>query len=157
MKLSAIQDHLARGLAIVGHAVATRNTLPILSNVYLGTEDGGLRLVATNLDIAITHWVPAKVEEKGSTTIPARLLADVVNGLPNEKIDFSLLADGRAQIKCGRNASHLRATPADDYPPVGAAGERPTARITQKALKAANDMAPNQQEYLSRQMPGRVF
>jgi DNA polymerase-3 subunit beta len=81
MKLSAIQEHLARGLAIVGHAVATRNTLPILSNVYLGTEDGGLRLVATNLDIAITHWVPAKVEEKGSTTIPARLLADVVNGL----------------------------------------------------------------------------
>ena len=57
--------HLARGLAVVGHAVATRNTLPILSNVYLGTEDGGLRLVATNLDIAITHWVPAKVEEKG--------------------------------------------------------------------------------------------
>ena len=99
MKLSAIQDHLARGLAIVGHAVATRNTLPILSNVYLGTEDGGLRLVATNLDIAITHWVPAKVEEKGSTTIPARLLADVVNGLPNEKIDLSLPATSERMRK----------------------------------------------------------
>ena len=64
MKISAIQDHLARGLAIVGHAVATRNTLPILSNVYLGTEDGGLRLVATNLDIAITHWVQRRLKRR---------------------------------------------------------------------------------------------
>ena len=83
MKLSVIQENLARGLAVVGHGVASRNTLPILSNVYLGTEDGGLRLVATNLEIAVTHWVPAKIEEKGATTIPARLLSDVVNGLPN--------------------------------------------------------------------------
>jgi DNA polymerase-3 subunit beta len=55
MKLSVIQENLARGLAVVGHGVASRNTLPILSNVYLGTEDGGLRLVATNLEIAVTH------------------------------------------------------------------------------------------------------
>ena len=64
MQFSVIQEHLARGLAVVGHGVASRNTLPILSNVYLGTEEGGVRLVATNLEIAITHWVPAKVGEK---------------------------------------------------------------------------------------------
>jgi DNA polymerase-3 subunit beta len=139
MKLSVIQENLARGLAVVGHGVASRNTLPILSNVYLGTEDGGLRLVATNLEIAVTHWVPAKIEEKGATTIPARLLSDVVNGLPNEKIDISLLPDGRVHLKCGRSASHLRATPADDFPQVGAAGERVTARISQKELRAALD------------------
>ena len=139
MKFSVIQEHLARGLAVVGHGVASRNTLPILSNVYLGTEEGGLRLVATNLEIAVTHWVPAKVEEKGATTIPARLLSDVVNGLPNEKIDIQLLADGRVHLKCGRSASHLRATPADDFPQVGAAGERVTARISQKALRTALD------------------
>lgn len=139
MKFSVVQEHLARGLSVVGHGVASRNTLPILSNVYIGTEDGGLRLVATNLEIAVTHWVPAKIEEKGATTIPARLFSDVVNGLPNEKIDIELLADGRAHLKCGRSASHLRTTPADDFPQVGAAGERVTARITQKALRAALD------------------
>lgn len=137
MQFSVIQEHLARGLAVVGHGVASRNTLPILSNVYIGTEEGGIRLVATNLEIAITHWVPAKVGEKGATTIPARLLADVVNGLPNEKIDMQLLSDGRVHITCGRHASHLRATPADDFPQVGAAGERVTARISQRALKSA--------------------
>ena len=137
MRFSVLQEHLARGLAVVSHAVASRATLPILSNVYLSTEDGGLRLTATNLEIAITHWVPAKVEEKGATTIPARILGDVVSGLPNEKIDLELLADGRINLKCGKHRSHLRATPADDYPPVGAAGERPTARIAQKTLRAA--------------------
>ena len=137
MRFSVLQEHLARGLAVVSHAVASRATLPILSNVYLSTEDGGLRLTATNLEIAITHWIPAKVEEKGATTIPARILGDVVSGLPNEKIDLELLADGRINLKCGKHRSHLRATPADDYPPVGAAGERPTARIAQKTLRAA--------------------
>ena len=81
MRFSVLQEHLARGLAVVSHAVASRATLPILSNVYLSTEDGGLRLTATNLEIAITHWIPAKVEEKGATTIPARILGDVVSGL----------------------------------------------------------------------------
>ena len=137
MRFSVLQDHLARGLAVVSHAVASRATLPILSNVYLSTEDGGLRLTATNLEIAITHWIPAKVEEKGATTIPARILGDVVSGLPNERIDLELLADGQINLKSGKHRSHLRATPADDYPPVGAAGERPTARIAQKTLRAA--------------------
>ena len=138
MKVSVLQEHLARGLAVVGHAVAVRNTLPILSNVYLATEEGGLRLTATNLEIAITHWIPASITERGATTIPAKLLTEIVNGLPNEKIDFELLADGRAFLKCGsKNKSHLRTTPADDFPPVGAAGDRPTARISQKALRAA--------------------
>ena len=140
MKISVMQEHLARGLAVVGHVAGARaGTNPILSNVYLATENGGLQLTATNLDIAVVHWVPAKVEERGATTIPARVLTDVVSGLPNEKIDLELLADGRVFLKCGTNKSHLRATPADEYPTIGAAGERPTARITQKALRAALD------------------
>ena len=140
MKISVMQEHLARGLAVVGHVAGARaGTNPILSNVYLATENGGLQLTATNLEIAVVHWVPTKVEVRGATTIPARVLTDVVSGLPNEKIDLELLADGRVFLKCGTNKSHLRATPADEYPTIGAAGERPTARITQKALRAALD------------------
>ena len=78
MKLSVMQENLARGLAVVSRAVSSRSTLPVLANVLLKTEDAGLKLTATNLEIGITYWVPGKIEADGSTTVPARLLTDLV-------------------------------------------------------------------------------
>ncbi len=73
MKLSVMQENLARGLSVVSRAVSSRSTLPVLANVLLKTEDAGLKLTATNLEIGITYWVPGKIESDGSTTVPARL------------------------------------------------------------------------------------
>ena len=63
MKISCLQDNLAKGLSIVGRAVASRSTLPVLSNVMLATDNGRLKLSATNLELGINCWVGAKVEE----------------------------------------------------------------------------------------------
>ena len=82
MKVSCLQENLAKGLSIVGRAVAARSTLPVLGNILLATENGRLKLAATNLDIGITHWIGAKVETEGSITVPARQLTDYVNSLP---------------------------------------------------------------------------
>src|SRR3972149_5336706 len=73
MKLSCLQENLSRGLGIVGRAVATRTTLPITNNVLLVTEESRLKLVATNLEIVISCWLGAKVEEEGASTAPTRL------------------------------------------------------------------------------------
>ena len=70
MNVSCLQEHLAKGLGIVGRAVAARSTLPITANVLLATEEGRLKLAATNLEIAISAWVPAQVEEEGEITVP---------------------------------------------------------------------------------------
>ena len=78
MKLSVMQENLARGLSVVSRAVSSRSTLPVLANVLLRTEDAGLKLTATNLEIGITYWVPGKIETDGATTVPARLLTDLV-------------------------------------------------------------------------------
>ncbi len=67
MKLSVMQENLARGLGVVSRAVSNRSTLPVLANVLLKTEDGGLRLTTTNLEIGLVYWVPGKVETDGST------------------------------------------------------------------------------------------
>ena len=72
MNISVKQENLARGLGIVSRAVANRATLPVLANVLLRTEDGGLKLTATNLEIGITCWVAGKVEDGGEITVPAR-------------------------------------------------------------------------------------
>ena len=61
-----MQENLARGLSTVSRAVSSRATLPVLANVLLRTEDGGLKLTATNLEIAITAWVPGKIDADGS-------------------------------------------------------------------------------------------
>jgi len=82
MKLSCLQENLNKGLSIVGKAVATRTTLPITNNVLLVTDQSRLKLVATNLEMAISHWIGAKIEEEGAITVPARLLTEFVNSLP---------------------------------------------------------------------------
>jgi len=86
MKLSCLQVDLNRGLAIVGRAVATRTTLPITNNILLTADESRLKLAATNLEIAISCWLSAKVEEEGAITIPARLLTDC-GGVPAHPID----------------------------------------------------------------------
>ena len=77
MKVSVLQENLARGLNIVSRAVSTRSTLPVLSNVLVATEEGRLRLSATNLELGITCWIGAKIEEDGATTVPARTFVDL--------------------------------------------------------------------------------
>ena len=86
-----MQENLARGLSLVSRAVSSRATLPVLANVLLKTQDGGLRLTATNLEIGISVWVPGKIETDGTMTVPARLITDVVGGLPaGERVDLEM-------------------------------------------------------------------
>lgn len=138
MKLSVMQENLARGLQVVSRAVSSRSTLPVLSNVLLRTENAGLKLTATNLEIGITAWVPGKIDSEGSLTVPARLFADLVAGLPaGERIDLE--ADGATllRVKAGRYQTQLRGIDADEFPVIPSPGERPTTRISQKEFRHA--------------------
>ncbi|HEX7951035.1 MAG TPA: DNA polymerase III subunit beta [Candidatus Limnocylindrales bacterium] len=138
MKLSVMQENLARGLSIVSRAVSNRSTLPVLANVLLKTEDAGLKLTATNLEIGITYWVPGKIEADGATTVPAKLLTDLVNSLPTgDRVDLTLQAGDTLHLRCGRFETHVKGIDADEFPAIGAAGERPTTRIAQNALRQA--------------------
>ncbi len=138
MKLSVMQENLARGLSVVSRAVSNRSTLPVLANVLLKTEDAGLKLTATNLEIGITYWVPGKIESDGATTVPAKLLTDLVNSLPSgDRVDLTLQAADTLHLRCGRFESHIKGIDADEFPAIGAVGERPTTRIAQNVLRRA--------------------
>lgn len=140
MKLSVMQENLARGLSVVSRAVSSRSTLPVLANVLLRTEDAGLKLTATNLEIGITYWVPGKIEVDGATTIPARLLTDLVGSLPPaERVDLELQGADLLHLRCGRFATHVKGIDADEFPTIQTAGERPTTRVGQRTLKRALD------------------
>jgi DNA polymerase-3 subunit beta len=139
VKLSVMQENLARGLSVVSRAVSNRS-LPVLTNVLLKTEDGGLKLTATNLEIGITYWVPGKIEVDGATSVPARLLTDLVNSLPgSEPINLELAEGETLHIRAGRFESNIKGIPAEDFPTVQTAGERPITRVAQKVLRQALD------------------
>jgi DNA polymerase-3 subunit beta len=138
VKLSVMQENLARGLAVVSRAVSTRSTLPVLANVLLKTEDGGLRLTTTNLEIGLIYWVPGKVETDGATTVPARLLSDLVSSLQGgDRIELETGPGETLHLKSGRFESHVKGIDADEFPSIQATGERPTTRIAQRDLKHA--------------------
>jgi DNA polymerase-3 subunit beta len=119
MKISCLQENLAKGLAIVGRAVATRSTLPVLSNILLETDEGRLRLAATNLEIGINCWIGAKVEEEGCTTVPARLLTEFVNSLPPGQIDMELTERTQTlNLKCARYEANIKGISAGEFPDV---------------------------------------
>jgi DNA polymerase-3 subunit beta len=119
MKLSCLQENLNKGLSIVGRAVATRSTLPITQNILLSAEQSRLKLAATNLEMAITCWIGAKVKQKGDITVPARLLSDFVNSLPNDLIEINLPANGRIlELKSGHFQAHIHGIDAADFPPI---------------------------------------
>ncbi len=138
MRLSCLQENLARGLAIVGRAVATRTTLPITQNVLLVAEEGRLKLSATNLEIAITTWVGAKVDEEGSVTLPARLLTEFISALPNERIDLEGTEHpAGVHLKCARFEAHINGTDADEFPPIPTVEGQVTAKVQALPLRTA--------------------
>lgn len=141
MKVTCLQENLKRGLATVSHAVAGKSTLPVLSNVLLATDGGRLKLAATNLEVGITHWIGAQVIEEGAVTVPAKLLADVVGGLPNDRVTLTL--DPRTQtvrVECARFTSNIKGIEADEFPTIPTISDRdPTVSITPAVLREAID------------------
>jgi DNA polymerase-3 subunit beta len=138
MKVSCLQENLARGLAVVRPAVASRTTLPITQNVLLSTDAGRLKLAATDLEIALSCWVGARIEEEGTTTVPARLLVDFVNSLPADQIQLVLPARSRTlRLSCARNEATMGSMDADDFPPIPAVQNEGGVRIDRAALKLA--------------------
>ena len=138
MKISCLQENLSRGLAVVGRAVASRATLPITQNVLLSVDQSMLKLSATNLEIAMTTWVGAMIEEEGSITVPARLLTEFVNSLPNDKIDLELdQGSGLLQISSGNSNAHINITDASEFPPIPTVDDGVAAEVDPLVLRNA--------------------
>jgi len=136
MRLSCLQENLNRGLSIVGRAVATRTTLPITNNVLLSVDQSRLKLVATNLEMAISCWIGAKVEEEGAITVPARLLAEFVSSLPSDKVDISLSPRTKTLgLKCARFEARISGVDAKDFPPIPRIEDGITTKVEVEALR----------------------
>src|SRR5512138_137988 len=119
MKATVLQENLAHGLSTVSRAVSSRSTLPVLSNILIATDEGRLRLSATNLELGITCWIPARIEQQGSTTVPARTFADLINTLPGEQVALALDANTQTlNVRGGSSTNDIKCIDAQEFPPL---------------------------------------
>jgi DNA polymerase-3 subunit beta len=136
MKVSVLQENLAKGLNIVGRAVAARSTLPVLGNILAATDDKRLKLSATNLEIGITCWIGAKVDEDGATTVPARTFVDLVNAMPPGQVDMDLQVRTQTlTVTGGRFTSNVKGVDAQEFPPIPAPDEDNAIHIRPEILR----------------------
>jgi DNA polymerase-3 subunit beta len=138
MKLSCLQENLNWGLGIVGRAVATRTTLPITNNILLETDQSRLKLVATNLEMAISCWIGAKVEDEGTITVLAKLLTEFVGSLPKEQVEISMAPKTKTlSLHCARYDARISGIDAKDFPPIPSVEDGIRTSIELDALKQA--------------------
>jgi len=136
MKVTVSQQSLAHGLSIVSRAVAPRSTLQVLSNILVATDEGRLRLSATNLELGITNWIGARIEDEGSITVPARTFVDLVSTLPMEEVKLTL--DPQTQtltVRCGNSVTEIKGIDAQEFPPMPASDPGKGVQINISDLK----------------------
>jgi len=119
MKVSVLQENLAHGLSIVSRAVSPRSTLPVLGNILIASDEGRLRLSATNLELGITCWIGAKIQDEGATTVPARTFTDLVSTLPPDQISIDLnVRTQTMNVRCGASNTDIKCIDAQEFPPM---------------------------------------
>jgi DNA polymerase-3 subunit beta len=115
MEITVTQEKLNRALSAVSRIASIKTQLPILSNILLRTDGSRLLVAATNLEIAITQYIGAKIIKPGSITIPARLMSEFISSLPKESVELKVVNDN-LHIKSGTYKSIINGFVADDFP-----------------------------------------
>ncbi|HTB62893.1 MAG TPA: DNA polymerase III subunit beta, partial [Opitutales bacterium] len=118
MKFKINRDHFATGLQQVLNVVGSRATMPILSNVLLVAENGGLSLATTNLDLGIRCRIKAEVSQPGALTLPVRKLAEIVKALPNLEVSVESTPGHQAKISSGGSLFRVMGIGKEEFPPL---------------------------------------
>ena len=136
MKFSCTQENLNQGLSVVSHIAHKNINLPILGNVLIKSENKVLKLMTTNLEVAISCIVRGKVEEPGDFTVPSKLFSDYVSLLPNERVDISQEGES-VVISCGSYQTKLRGIGASEFPLIPSIERKQTFTLNVNALRKA--------------------
>lgn len=136
MKISCKKENLAKALAIVSRMVKTRATLPVLSNIYLSSDNGRLKLVTTDLEAAITTWVGAKIDEEGAVTLPARTLVEYVTSNTDDTISLEG-ASSDIIVKSQHYKATIKGILAEEFPIVTSVSSQKALKVSSSALKEA--------------------
>jgi len=136
MKISCVRENLVKALSSLSRIVTTSNTLPILGNVLLKTDQGRLKLSATDLEMGINYWIGASVETEGEITIPARIFHDYVSSNSDEHIVMTV--DGQLiSLKSDHYQTKINGLSPEEFPIIPAIQSESTIEVDVDILKDA--------------------
>ncbi len=134
MKITVNQKNLKKALNLVEKVVSKNTSLPILNNILFKTENGRLKVSATNLEIGINYIIGAKIEEVGQIAVPARIVSDFISNIVDDKV--SLIAKNNIlSINSERYKTQILGFDAKDFPIIPKIKSKPLATIPIKLLK----------------------
>ena len=117
MKIYCTKEDLKKGVQTIQSALSNRTTLPILHNFMLETESSKVKVISTDLEMGVKHYISAEVEADGSITIPAKKFSEILHSLPDDKdVEISVDAGDKVQLKCGRSRFSIIGAPKSEYP-----------------------------------------
>lgn len=129
MELSVTQENFARALSATTRVASTKTQLPILSNILIRTDGNRLLVAATNLEMATTQYIGAKIIKPGAITIPAKLISEFVSSLPKEVVQIKVVGENM-HLTCGKYKSVINGVIADDFPELPTINEENSVTYT---------------------------
>lgn len=115
MKATVNHAKLSQALLYTSKAVSAKPNIPVLSNVLLEANKLGLNLSATNLDMGISLWIPAKVDIEGKVTVSAKFISDFVSASSGEKVDLEL--NGNVlDVRTEKSKASFNTIPGEEFP-----------------------------------------
>lgn len=136
MKVTVTQENLNKALGVVSRVASSRTSLPVLNNILMRTENNRLLLAATNLEVAITEYIGAKVVSEGAITIPARLLSEFIANLPKGNVDLKV-EGSKLHISSDKYVSTINGMSADEFPALPEITSAHTLTLDTNVLKTA--------------------
>ncbi len=133
MKITVTQENLHKALQNVSRVASAKTPLPILNNILLKTESNRLFIAATNLEVAITEYIGAKIEKDGAITIPAKLLTEFISNLPKGNIEIEK-KDQSLVITSNHYNSTINGLEVEEFPELPVINEKDATEITLPTL-----------------------
>lgn len=134
MKLSLLQENLNTALSSVSRFVSLKSQLPILSNILLSSDNGRLKLSATNLEMGINYWIGAKIDQEGSLAVPAKEITEFISYLSSGKLDLSQNEQLLLEVSSPKAQSTFTTSPVVDFPVLPSINNKTAIEIDLKTI-----------------------
>ncbi len=135
MRIKAQKDVLLIGIQAVQNVIVGKAALPILSNILIETQQDGLRLTATDLDIGITCVIPVEIQEPGAVTIPAKRFSDIIKELPVDSINITTKKNNQVNIETTLCQFKIMGLAREEFPKLPEFKDKEVIKLDQGVLK----------------------